>query len=159
MAKELKNIDLAAALGCDAGLISRYRQRGMPATSIADAIAWKTANVRPRVKSPKTNEQAGIFSYDEARARREHWAAQSAEMEARRTAGELVLAADVERMGASIGVVVRQHLERMADMLAPALVGKAEEIVAVTIAQYVEDALRLLSHELGKMAVDLEAGK
>lgn len=42
---------LARALGIDPALVSRYKARGMPVTSIADATAWRDANVRVRMKA------------------------------------------------------------------------------------------------------------
>ena len=43
MAKGLKKIDLANALGVHASLVSRYTAQGMPTSSVAAALEWKQA--------------------------------------------------------------------------------------------------------------------
>lgn len=40
---------IAAALGVDRAMVTRYKARGMPVDSISAAAAWKLENVRPRV--------------------------------------------------------------------------------------------------------------
>lgn len=40
---------IAAALGIDPSLVSRYRKRGMPVHSVSAAVAWRDENVRVRV--------------------------------------------------------------------------------------------------------------
>lgn len=47
----LRQKDIAAALGVDKSLVSRYVKRGMPLASVDTAMAWKTANIRPRATS------------------------------------------------------------------------------------------------------------
>ena len=44
----MRTCDIAAALGADPTLISRWRRRGMPDDSIASARAWHAANIKPR---------------------------------------------------------------------------------------------------------------
>jgi len=40
---------LAASLGIDPALVTRYKRRGMPVTSVAEAVRWRDANIRVRV--------------------------------------------------------------------------------------------------------------
>ncbi|CAM5783020.1 hypothetical protein OPEN69S_01088 [Ottowia pentelensis] len=115
-------------------------------------MAWKEVNVRPRVKSPKTNEQAGIFNYDESRARREHWAAQQTEIAARREAGELIDVAEHIAAFANLGATIRAALEGWAAMLAPQLAGRDEPAVRTAIADQVEQVLRELSAQIQREA-------
>ena len=40
---------LAAAMGINPSLVTRYRKRGMPVDSVSEAVAWRDANVRVRI--------------------------------------------------------------------------------------------------------------
>lgn len=40
---------LAASLGIDPALVTRYKRRGMPVNSVADAVRWRDTNIRVRV--------------------------------------------------------------------------------------------------------------
>ncbi|MFZ2828699.1 hypothetical protein [Hydrogenophaga sp.] len=40
---------LAAALGIDPALVTRYKRQGMPVSSVSEALRWRDANVRVRV--------------------------------------------------------------------------------------------------------------
>ena len=44
----LRTCDIAAALGADPTLVSRWRRRGMPDDSMASVQAWHAANIKPR---------------------------------------------------------------------------------------------------------------
>lgn len=40
---------LAAVLGIDPALVTRYKRQGMPVNSVSEALQWRDANVRVRV--------------------------------------------------------------------------------------------------------------
>lgn len=100
--------ELAAALGVDPALVTRYKARGMPTDSIDAALAWKTANVRARVGGKARQGQlplageapdaaAAPEGYADHRARREKAEADSAEVRALREQGKVVMAEGAER--------------------------------------------------------------
>lgn len=140
MTNRLKKIDLAHALGVDASLVSRYTTRGMPTNSVAAAIEWKSKNVRPRVKVASI-ESPGLFDYDQSRAKREHFAAMQAEVQARREIGELIEVVEVERMASRMGVTIRTIMEGFPATLAPLLVGLGESAISAFLASHVERVL------------------
>ena len=47
MRHKLLQVDLAAALGISASLVSRLKTRGMPTDSVAAAVAWRRHNLDP----------------------------------------------------------------------------------------------------------------
>ena len=138
MAKGLKKIDLANALGVHASLVSRYTAQGMPTSSVA------AANVRPRVKAA-SNEQTGLFDYDQARAKREHFAAMQAEAAARKELGQLCELSEVNAVFAKMGTTIRLTMEGWPAMLAPRLAGLPEAQVLAVLADEVERVLRNMS--------------
>ena len=144
MAKGLKKIDLANALGVHASLVSRYTAQGMPTSSVAAALEWKQANVRPRVKAA-SNEQTGLFDYDQARAKREHFAAMQAEAAARKELGQLCELSEVNAVFAKMGTMIRLTMEGWPAMLAPRLAGLPEAQVLAVLADEVERVLHNMS--------------
>ena len=94
--------ELAAALGVDPALVTRYKARGMPTDDIAAAVAWKAANVRARVggkdrQATAPGNPAQPQLYQNHRARREAAEADSAELRAMREQGRVVMAEGAER--------------------------------------------------------------
>lgn len=150
MAKGLKKIDLANALGVHASLVSRYTAQGMPTSSVAAAMEWKQANVRPRVKVA-SNEQTGLFDYDQARAKREHFAAMQAEVAARKEMGQLCEVSEVIKAFARAGSALRTTLEAWPPMLAPRLVGVSESQALSVLAEEVEKVLTSISRAFSNM--------
>ena len=151
MATKLKNQDIAAALNVHPSLISRYVRQNMPTTSIDAVLDWKKANIRPRIKPADTGEQSGLFDYDDARARREHFAAQREEVKFRQEAGELMEVVKVNNLLFEIGTLVRLGLEAFPGTLAPQLAGKDENHIFATLAKEVENVLWAISHTAEKM--------
>ena len=151
MPKNLKKIDLANALGVDPSMVTRYAQRGMPMHSVSGALEWKNANIRPRVKLA-FNEQAGIFDYDNARAKREHFAALMAEAQARKELGELVEVSAMVRAFSEIGAAIRATLEGFPATLSPRLAGKDEAEIFGIMAVEVERVLGEMNHSAQAMA-------
>jgi hypothetical protein len=123
--------ELAAGLGIDAGLVTRYARRGMPTDSLPAAAAWKAANVRQRMTG-KSTARAGraapaapagtVPSYSESRARREHAEAVEAELRVQKLKRTLIDREQAERTVAGILIgcrdAVRQIPARIAVLLA-----------------------------------------
>ena len=94
--------DLAAALGVDPALVTRYKARGMPVDSVEAAAAWKLANVRARAggradAAGAPDDAPPVEDYAAHRARREKAAADSAEVRALRESGKVVMLEGAER--------------------------------------------------------------
>jgi hypothetical protein len=65
--------------------------------------------------------------YMDARARKEEFAAQVAELDYKERAGQLVPRATVAEFASNVAAVVRDHIMAQADRLAPVLVGLEDE--------------------------------
>lgn len=150
MTTKLKKVDLANALGVDPSLISRYTERGMPTTSVAAALEWKSKNVRPRVKVASV-ENPGLFDYDQSRARREHFAAMQIENQVRKEMGELVEIAEVVRFATEAATTMRISMEQWPHNLAPLLVGKSEAQIHAVLVENVEHVLSEMSKTMYAM--------
>ena len=74
-------------------------------------------------KTDAERTEAGYINYNEARAQREHWNAQIAEMEARKMAGELIEAAEVGAAVQRLHVNFRAKVLGIPTKLAPVLLG------------------------------------
>ena len=144
MTKGLKKVDLAHALGVDPSLITRYTERGMPTISVAAALDWKLKNVRPRVKVANI-ENPGLFDYDHARAKREHFAALQAEAAARKELGQLIEVEKVEHAFSKLGTAIRLTLEALPTTVGPHLVGLDESQMVATLSYEVEKILYEMS--------------
>ena len=91
-------------------------------------------------------------NYQDARAKREHYAALQEELNYRKSAGELIELAQVVAAGADIMTVLRNALESAPDTLAPRLaaIGDEQQIRAV-LAEEVELILGAASERLAEM--------
>lgn len=120
--------DLARALDANPGSVVRWLRRGMPRDPAA-ASAWREQHARQRVKpaAPAAGDMQAGGSFSTWRARRERAAALTAELDLRRQAGELVVAADVVRELAAQVVAFREHLMSMADRLAPVVAAETDQ--------------------------------
>lgn len=150
--KKLTQADIAAALGVSAGMVSRYRSQGMPVHDLQEAIAWKKANIRPRVKPRRNLEQAGLYDYEEARARREHFAAEREQRKALAEAGELYQKSEVLAIAASAATTLRLALEQFGARLAPELVGQSEATIKAALDDAVREALQDASATFAELA-------
>ena len=104
-----------------------------------------------------TNDPAGAgleqrHDFQDARAKREHYAAESAELEFRRAAGELMEAALVTATVADAVVTLRGRLETLPDLLAPQIAALSDEqAIRATLAEHVEHMLGELAAHFGKL--------
>jgi hypothetical protein len=74
-------------------------------------------------KTDAERSERGYIDYNEARAKREHWNAQIAEMDARKRAGELAEVADFDDTLQKLAANVRAQFVSLPSKLAPSLVG------------------------------------
>ena len=93
-----------------------------------------------------------LYSYQDAKAKREHWAAEREHAAWRKEAGELVERTEVVAAFADAGATLRGKLEAWAAVLPPQLVGRDEAAIRATIADQVEQLLHDLVHAFNKMA-------
>ncbi len=148
--------ELAAGLGIDAGLVTRYAQRGMPTDSLPAAAAWKAANVRQRMTG-KSTARAGraapaapagtVPPYAESRARREHAEALRAERAAALEAGQLVRVEDVKRHWGLMLTEFKTRLLGLPSRLAPVLAHKTIAEIDAHLADAIWYELNELSRE------------
>lgn len=112
----------------------------------------------PEVDPPRADgddaDQAGVQLYDfhNAKAKREHWAAEREHAAFRKDAGELIEHTVHIAALADVGATVRSKLETWASTLPPQLVGRDEAAVRATIADQVELLLRELADRMQRHA-------
>ena len=94
----------------------------------------------------------GQYSYQDAKAKREHWAAEREQALYRKEAGELMERSEVVAAFADAGATLRGKLEAWAAVLPPQLVGRDEAAIRATIADQVERVLQDLVGKFGQMA-------
>jgi hypothetical protein len=97
-----------------------------------------------------------LYSYQDAKAKREHWAAEREHAAWRKEAGELVERTEVVAAFADAGATLRGKLEAWAAVLPPQLLGRDEAAIRATIADQVEQLLHDLVHTFNKMAGEKE---
>ena len=119
-------------------------------------VAARRAQARAKAPEPapeKTDEtddsadweSAPRYDFQNAKAKREHWAAEREHAAFRKEAGELIELSDHVAALADLGATVRAKLEAWASMLAPQLAGRDEGGVRAVIADQVELLLRELA--------------
>lgn len=93
-----------------------------------------------------------MYDFHNAKAKREHWAAEREHAAFRKDAGELIeLTAHIAAM-ADVGATVRSKLEAWASTLPPQLAGRDEAAVRATLADQVELLLRALADRMQRHA-------
>ena len=119
-------------------------------------VAARHAQARAQAQEPapeKTDEtddgadwaSAPRYDFQNAKAKREHWAAEREHAAFRKEAGELIELSDHVAALADLGATVRAKLEAWASVLAPQLAGRDEGGVRAVIADQVELLLRELA--------------
>lgn len=89
--------------------------------------------------------------YQVARAKREHYNAELAQMEFRKAAGDLMEAASVQTAVSGAVVALRTRIESWPMILAPQLVGRDEAAIVATLADHIEHALNEVANQFTKM--------
>lgn len=97
---------------------------------------------------------ASQYSYQDAKAKREHWAAEREHAAWRKEAGELMERSEVVAAFADAGTTLRGKLEAWAAVLPPQLVGRDEASIRATVADQVEQLMHDLVQTFQKMAGD-----
>ena len=89
--------------------------------------------------------------YQASRAKREHYAAEKAEMEYRQAAGQLLETAQVISVMTDAAAQIRNRLESLPDTLAPILAATPDpDQVRATLAEHIAHALTTLSQDFGR---------
>ncbi len=95
---------------------------------------------------------ATMYDFHNAKAKREHWAAEREHAAFRKDAGELIeLTTHIAAM-ADVGATVRAKLEAWASTLPPQLAGRDEAAVRATLVDQVELLLRDLADRMQRHA-------
>lgn len=94
----------------------------------------------------------GQYSFQDAKAKREHWAAEREHAAFRKEAGELMERGEVVAAFADAGAALRAKLEAWASVLPPQLIGRDEAAIRATLADQVEQLLHDLVGKFNKMA-------
>ena len=97
-------------------------------------------------------EEAVPRKFLESRERREHYAAEMAQMNFEREAGKLLLASDAIGVVASAATELRNSLEALPQQVAPILAGKDEGAIAAHLAAEIEHILENLSFHFANLA-------
>lgn len=116
---------MARELECSPGLVSRYKDAGMPMTSAAEARQWMRDNVRQRLGSPAARRRDDLeqpADYQRARAEREAAEAAIAQLKLAEMQGELVRADAVKAALAKRVAATREALLQLPARVVPLLV-------------------------------------
>lgn len=104
----------------------------------AGAVEPETSTKQTRPKKEKT---PGEVSFSDGRAKEQHYKALSAELEYKKTIGELVAVADVKHALEDAFTMFRQEMENLPNRIAPDLVGKDSDVIRTTLKQEIHGAL------------------
>jgi hypothetical protein len=131
----MKGVQLAAELGIDPALITRYKRRGMPTDSFASAKQWMGENLRPRPRAskPRATETTGTTpvagsGYLDARTSRERAEARLAQLRALEAEGLLVNRDRVRKELAQRLAGLRQGLLQIPARLQSVLAAETDEV-------------------------------
>lgn len=138
---------------------ARYQATADPAKQ---GVTQRHAKERAANSVPPGPEDPGgapRYDFQNAKAKREYWAAEREQTAFRKEAGELIeIGAHVAAM-ADVGAIVRAKLEAWASVLPPQLVGRDESVARAIIAEQVESFLRDLVDAVRKHGVSAEAAE
>lgn len=146
--------------------IARFHATKDPSKQgVADRHAAGRAAAAPAQAEPPQDadeDDAGgdapMYDFHNAKAKREHWAAEREHAAFRKEAGELMERGDVVAAFADAGATLRGRLEAWASVLPPQLAGRDEAAIRATIADQVEQLLRDLSEKFNRMAKEPDHG-
>ena len=128
-------------------------RQGVADRHAAGRVAPPTAPAEPPA-DPDDDAGGDVPMYDfhNAKAKREHWAAEREHAAFRKDAGELIeLTTHIAAM-ADVGATVRSKLEAWASTLPPQLAGRDEAAVRATLVDQVELLLRDLADRMQRHA-------
>lgn len=132
--------------------IARFNATKDPSKQgVADRHAAGRVDQADPDDAPESSDEDGpaggvpLYDFQNAKAKREHWAAEREHAAFRKEAGELIeLTTHIAAM-ADVGATVRAKLEAWASTLPPQLAGLDEAAVRATLADQVELLLRDLA--------------
>lgn len=110
---------------------------------VAERHAAARGTVQPQAadEADGADEPSG-FNYQNAKAKREHYAAAREHAAYLREAGELMDRGQVLAAFANAGALLRSRLEGMPSMVAPMLIGREESAIRAVLTDQVEQLLR-----------------
>lgn len=108
----------------------------------------------PAESGQDDQDNVALYDFQNAKAKREHWAAEREHAAYRKEAGELMERGDVVAAFADAGATVRSRLESLSSTLPPQLAGRDEGTIRAMLADQVEQVLRELADKFGRMAGD-----
>lgn len=91
------------------------------------------------------------YDYQAARAKREYLAAETAELEFRKQAGELIEVSALQSVLADAAATICASLDRIEHDLVPALKGLSEEEMRLHVREYIDSVRADLSESFAKM--------
>lgn len=136
--------------------IARFHATKDPSKQgVADRHAAGRAAAEAASAEPDEDDAGGdapMYDFRNAKAKREHWAAEREHAAFRKDAGELIeLTTHIAAM-ADVGATVRAKLEAWASTLPPQLAGRDEAAVRATLVDQVELLLRDLADRMQRHA-------
>jgi hypothetical protein len=162
--------DLAAALGVDQALITRYKRRGMPVHSVEAALQWRAENVRQRAGGaatavdaqaagrPRVPTAARAGDYQAARTRREEAEASKAELELARLEGAVLDRERTLRGVLTAWRVLRDQSSTLGRTLAPTLAAlQGEAAIRQAVERAIADLQGAFAAKLTALANDAQA--
>lgn len=123
----------------------------------ARASAAQTAADAPpsSVSSPEDDDlDAGLqvrHDYQAARAKREHLAAETAELEYRKVCGELIEVSALQPVLAGAAATLCASLDRIEHDIVPVLIGLDEEAMRLQVREYIDQIRADLAESFAKM--------
>lgn len=137
---------------------ARYLETADPAragVAARHAAARAVSAAPPPDDDPDQDDAITGYNYQDAKARREHWAAEREENTARKEAGELIELTEHVAAFANAGASIRAALELWAAVLPPQLAGRDEVAIRGIITDQVEQLLHQLTAQVNGLAVEL----
>lgn len=100
------------------------------------------------------------ISYASSKAKKEHFAALTAQLEYERAIGRLVDIESVQQAGTEVGATLRTALENMTDKLAPLLAPVSDEAqVHAMLVEYVEEVLTEIGRKVAEFGRQMKDNK
>lgn len=99
----------------------------------------------------------GLYNFQDAKAKREHWAAEREHAAFQKEAGELMERTTVVATFAQAGTLLRSKLETWQNTLPPQLVGRDEAAIRAVLADQVEQLLLDLVASFTRLAAAADA--
>ena len=123
-------------------------------TAIFKAFAMGNSGTTepPQDDEDDAGGDAPMYDFHNAKAKREHWAAEREHAAFRKDAGELIEITTHIAAMADVGATVRAKLEAWASTLPPQLAGRDEAAVRATLVDQVELLLRDLADRMQRRA-------